>query len=155
MIEEVGFSGTRVGMNDVQKRLVGGTYDILGIKKVHHGDCVGADEDMHNITRKKEGYIILHPPTNPRFRAYCDYDEIRPELPYLERNDQIVYESKTLIATPRELIEQRRSGTWYTIRQARKRINIVKGYGLIIVYPNGDVFLSDALIAYGAEIRSL
>lgn len=155
MIEEVGFSGTRTGMNDIQEIIVKGTYDILGIEKVHHGDCIGADEDFHKLVREKEGYVILHPPTNPRFRAFCDYDEIRPELSYLKRNDEIVYESKTLIATPRELIEQHRSGTWYTIRQARKRIKIIRGYGLIIVYPNGEVFLSDALLTYGAEIRSL
>ena len=40
--------------------------------------------------------------------------------PYLDRNKDIVLETQTLVATPAETTEQLRSGTWSTVRYARK-----------------------------------
>ena len=53
--------------------------------------------------------------------------------PPLERNCDIVLDGDLLIATPHGYQEEMRSGTWYTIRQARKR-----GKKIIIVWPNGS-----------------
>ena len=71
--------------------------------------------------------IVIHPPTNPKNRAYCgslkEDDDIwrMPEKSYLARNKDIVDQSETMIALPidpnREIL---RSGTWAAVRYARK-----------------------------------
>jgi len=52
----------------------------------------------------------------------------------LERNSDIVADSDLLLATPRFYEEELRSGTWATVRRARKA-----NKPLIIVWPNGKV----------------
>ena len=64
---------------------------------------------------------MIHPPNIKDKRAFCnDYRFSFPEKPYLERNHDIVDNSDVLIATPKESVEQIRSGTWATIRYAKK-----------------------------------
>jgi hypothetical protein len=87
----------------------------------HHGDCVGADAEADTLAKQTMRPVIIHPPTNNRFRAFCtNARETREAQPYLQRNGAIVRECDVLIATPRTDAEQRRSGTWSTIRYARK-----------------------------------
>jgi len=47
-------------------------------------------------------------------------DEVLPPRPYIARDDDIIAASSTIIATPGEAAEVLRSGTWTTIRHARK-----------------------------------
>ncbi len=54
--------------------------------------------------------------------------------PYLARNRDIVNAADVLIAGPGGMEEIMRSGTWATVRYARKKQKPV-----IIVYPNGEV----------------
>ncbi len=56
-----------------------------------------------------------------------------PEKP-LDRNKKLVDDGEILVATPAELNEERRSGTWSTIRYARKTDKPI-----IIIFPNGHV----------------
>lgn len=86
----------------------------------HHGDCTGADEQAHMIARICGYFIVVHPPTDPKKRAWCTGDFAMTPAPYLERNAAIVRSTLELIATPGETVEQVRSGTWATIRQARR-----------------------------------
>jgi len=58
----------------------------------------------------------------------------RNPKPYLERNHNIVDESELLIACPKSKEEELRSGTWATVRYARK-----KGVRIILIYPDGSV----------------
>ena len=115
-----GFTGTREGMTTQQ---MGHLASLLKHGKVlHHGDCVGADAQAHNIAQGL-GYteIILHPPKHNIWQAFCKGAlEILPARPYLERNHDIVDACDTLIAAPKQEQEQQRSGTWATIRYARK-----------------------------------
>ena len=60
--------------------------------------------------------------------------DIRTPRPYLSRNKDIVRETDMLIATPAEAEEQRRSGTWSTIRFARKL-----GKPVFVIWPDGTV----------------
>jgi hypothetical protein len=123
---KIGFTGTRYGMSSMQKR----AFEILILQKqpyeFHHGDCKGADFESHlivdHVRRDKcMGIsIIVHPPENDRLREFCKGDEIRPPLPYHMRNVNIAKETDLLIATPRESKEQKRGGTWFTVRHARK-----------------------------------
>jgi predicted Rossmann fold nucleotide-binding protein DprA/Smf involved in DNA uptake len=61
-------------------------------------------------------------------------DRIYVPRPYLVRNRDIVDVCNLLLATPGGTVEQLRSGTWATIRYARRI-----GRPVWIVFPNGEV----------------
>lgn len=109
---------------------------LLGFANIfHHGDCVGADAEAHEIAKGHGAYVVVHPPDNDKYRAFCKGDVITEPKPYLERNEDIIIMCGLLIATPKSMFEEMRgSGTWYTIRKAKE----IKR-SIIIVYPNGAV----------------
>lgn len=118
---KIGFTGTISGMSEAQRDKLTALLAELGASQLHHGDCVGADADAHGIARSLDIAVVLHPPSNDKSRAFCQGSvEERPPRAYLDRNKAIVDVTEVLIATPWGP-EQRRSGTWATIRYARKR----------------------------------
>lgn len=139
---KVGFTGTQQGMTDFQIGLFYKRIINLNPKEFHHGQCIGADIEAHNIINYilgKSCDIIIHPPlieikkakiTEPFNGKTLQADN------YLTRNKSIVDSTDILIATPKEVIEQVRSGTWSTIRYARK-----KKKRIIIIYPNCNSYL--------------
>jgi hypothetical protein len=99
---------------------------LLNVKTIepefefHHGDCIGADVEAHEIARGIGcGHIISHPSTLAHMRGYMVADRAAQPLPPLDRNRVIVSETDLLVAAPADFIEQRRSGTWATVRYAR------------------------------------
>lgn len=130
----IGFTGTQVGMTDKQKAVF--TTFRERITEFHHGCCIGADYDAHKIVQNNQYVkIILHPPENNIKMAMNIFGhETRKPKPYLIRNHDIVDESELLIATPKENLEQLRSGTWATIRYAIK-----KGKPVVIILPDGRI----------------
>lgn len=125
-----GFTGTRTGLNSNQiDKIIELFEDTIKQNKIielHHGDCVGADNEIHKICEKmidkgKAINIVIHPPSNKKLRAFCKSSFIREMKPYLDRNKDIVDESDILIACPFSDEEQLRSGTWSTVRYARKK----------------------------------
>jgi len=135
----IGFTGTRKGLSVKQKEVLLNFLSRISFSEVHHGDCIGADEQFHYLIRRFFPYvrIVIHPPRNPKYRAFCKGDIILPEKDYLVRNKDIVNSSDIIIACPKENHEIQRSGTWMTIRYARK-----KRKKIIIVFPDGEVSLS-------------
>jgi len=132
----VGFTGSRHRITPAQIGVVASRLRMLrddhGADEFHHGDCVEADAAAAAVARKLGLRVIGHPPTNPRFRAWFPSDESDAPLPYLDRDRRIVEVSAVLIACPRTWVEEQRSGTWYTIRRARRaRI------GLMVYGPDG------------------
>lgn len=120
---QIGFTGTQIGMSQRQIRaMMRITKEIDMSQGFHHGDCIGADAEAHEIVRHGDtnSWIVIHPSINQKKRAFKMANEFRSELPYLERNHRIVDETDLLIAAPSSLIEEQRSGTWATIRYARK-----------------------------------
>ena len=94
-----------------------------GFTVVHHGDCVGADQLCHDSALEVGLKIVIHPPKDPKKRAFCtaDADEVREEFGYIARNHHIVNETQVLVAMPKIIgKEELRSGTWATVRYARK-----------------------------------
>jgi hypothetical protein len=67
---------------------------------------------------------------NKTLRAFCKGDTVYPEKEYIERNHNIVDNTDMLIAFPSTKTEILKSGTWATIRYARK-----KGKKIIIIDP--------------------
>lgn len=100
-----------------------------------HGDCIGADAEAHQIARALGiSPIIGHPPSNDSKRSFCEFDEQEEPLDYLVRNARIAKCSEILIGTPKEYTERVRSGTWSTIRKARKLKKRV-----IVILPDGSL----------------
>lgn len=135
-VERVGFTGTRAGMTDAQRHCVYHLLQEIRPKQAHHGDCVGADANFHDLVRETtyNTWIVGHPPILTKNRAYCQVDEERPPGEYHERDKNIVHETQLLIACPKGVKEERRSGTWTTVRFAREADKTIK-----IVWPDGSI----------------
>lgn len=126
---------TQKGTTHRQRQQVTILLIRLNATEVHVGDCIGADEEIAQLAWQEDCQVVGHPPDNPSKRAFLDYDEERPVAPYLVRNRHIVNETGALIATPAEQVgEELRSGTWATVRHARKM-----GKPIYVVRPDGTV----------------
>ncbi len=117
---KVGSTGTRHSMSALQYDTFKIELHRLGATELHHGDCQGSDEQAHEIGRSLGLYIVGHPPKAKGLRAYCVCDETREPKEFLVRNRAIVLSTQILIATPAGP-ETLRSGTWSTIRFARRQ----------------------------------
>jgi hypothetical protein len=131
---KVGFTGTRHGMSERQKDDLEAWFDEHydeGLDEFHHGDCEGADEYAHDVAGFYFVKRVVHPPIETRYRAYTIDESFPIYMPkeygcrkpkdYLDRNHDIVDETDILIAAPQFVFEELRSGTWATIRYARKQ----------------------------------
>jgi hypothetical protein len=125
-----GFTGTREGMTERQKTALSLIIDGFGLFR--HGDCIGADEEAaHVVNTVNTTMIIAHPPINPKLRSKTTINDlVLPEKEYLERDRDIVDNSDVLIAAPKSLTPEPRSGTWYTINYAK-----AQGKPIIILHP--------------------
>ena len=125
---KIGFTGNRYGLRPDQKTQIEDLLDKYDHITVSHGDCVGSDTDFHllcmrykRVHPEKTVKIHIYPPDNPVLRAFNKGDVVMPEKPYLHRNMDIIKNSDLLIACPVDKNkEEQRSGTWSTIRQARR-----------------------------------
>jgi hypothetical protein len=144
MIDDAfGFTGTRNGMTDEQHEWIRQSIIYRLPRAVHHGACVGSDEQLHHMVLALQTYvpirIVVHPPINEKFMmSKEDFDHplvvVLPAKDYHPRNHDIVDATPRLVATPEgpeELLP--RSGTWSTIRYAAGRKPV------LICNPNGSV----------------
>jgi hypothetical protein len=124
----IGFTGSS---EHIPLKQADALYKLLAYLKIaenatelHHGDCVGADLLAHEIATELGYRTVVHPPNNPKKRAFCKSDETRFEYDYLARNHFIINDTQRLVATPLSEIEQLHrgpgAGEWSTIRYARK-----------------------------------
>jgi hypothetical protein len=130
----IGFTGTQKGMTAKQQETVKSLLSEHQEIEFHHGDCIGADEEAHKIARAVGARVVLHPPIKKDKRANCSADDIKPAKDFLDRNKDIVDATTILIATPDGVKEKVHSGTWSTVRYARK-----EGRKLFVVLPDGSV----------------
>lgn len=107
---KIGFTGTQEGMAPEQLDKL---HDLLAhvftaaVSEFHHGDCIGADAEAHEIALSLGYDIVIHPPTNENKRAFCDtYKKIYEPKPYLDRNHNIVDSCDVLIVAPKTNIEE-------------------------------------------------
>jgi hypothetical protein len=135
---KIGMTGNRYSMSTVAEKVLRHILVELKVTEGHHGDCVGADLAFHNVLDELGLQSVIHPPTNKSNRAFCNGTTILPTKSYLDRNKDIVDDSQIMIAFPNSEEEQIRSGTWSTIRYARK-----KKRKIFIVFPNGKVTLNN------------
>jgi hypothetical protein len=137
---KIGFTGTRVGMTTAQRLAFRSAIEANKLAThFHHGCCVGADDDAAFIVyelRHGRVSIVGHPPDKMAMiaeRSLGTCDEVYDPLPYIDRNHRIVDRCDVLVACPGGP-EKLRSGTWATVRYARKQ-----GKRVVIVWPDGKV----------------
>ncbi len=113
-----GFTGTRKGMSEGQMAFLASELQRLKIKELHHGCCVGGDDEANTLARGLHIRTEGHPPTNKKLIAECVVDFMHPAEPYIERNHIIVDTCEVLFVGPRTNVEIIQSGTWATFRYA-------------------------------------
>jgi hypothetical protein len=136
---KMGFTGTQQGMTAAQKlaltKLV--TFQLRELREFHHGACVGSDEEAHAIVKQARPACrsVAYPSNIHSKRARClGVDVWHLPKPPLARNADVVNEIELLVAAPKEMYEVLRSGTWATVRLARK-----KKIAILIIFPNGKI----------------
>lgn len=140
----VGFTGTSTQPNTRQAQVLRALLEILDPEALHHGDCVGADELADTICHELAIKRVAHPGCNaagdsPK-RAHCAADEIRETYRYMDRNDDIVYQTELLICVPSGP-PTLRNGEWATTRHAlsaERRVLVIWPVGEISLISPGD-----------------
>ena len=143
----IGFTGTREGMTEKQMFTTRNILEKLltrdPLQNIFiHGDCVGSDNQANSLVKKFYSKVVVFPPSNSSLRAYCKADKTFDNLPYLERNREIVNHCRYLVATPSTDKPQTKGGTWYTVNYA-----LSKGKVVYIVYPDGHLESRDTPFA--------
>ena len=134
-VETVAVTGTKEGMTREQRRSF--KWVLSRFPNAHslvHGDCIGVDEEAGEIAHKR-GWRVLKRPSNLKTRAWSKIGEIIEDpKPPLERNKDIVDQGDCVVACPRTMKEELRSGTWAAVRYARKQDAL-----LWFVWPDGSI----------------
>lgn len=124
LIKAIGITATHKGISDHQRLQLTETLTLaldLGYTEFRHGDCIGGDAEGHTIAMDLGYNVVIHPPSDPKRRAFCKGHVILPPQPYIKRDHAMVDAIEFLVGCPFDT-EILRSGTWATIRYARKRI---------------------------------
>lgn len=145
----IGTTGTQQGATLAQVRAARGLLleladaDPVDDLILHHGDCIGWDAQAHALARRIGCAVEMHPPLNTSKRAWSEMlpnEHTHPAGEYLARNRCIVDWTRALVACPKEETgEEMRSGTWATVRYARKLKRPI-----YIVRPSGRIERGDA-----------
>lgn len=134
----IGFSGTS---GIVTRRQMNGLEEHVGSERMHefhHGLCEGADTYAHWTVRSiwPECFIVGHMPLSRSKMIHSPCDLYMPPKKYLDRNRDIALVATELIALPGTEEEILRSGTWATVRYARKR-----KIPIYLILPSGEVVI--------------
>lgn len=143
----VGFTGTQVGMTNIQAWVFRIIISNINPATFIHGDCIGADTDADEISKKivSDLFTWIMPCNIESKRSFCEGTIVEdPEKP-LDRNKKIVDASNIMIACPKTKEEEMRSGTWSTIRYARKKKKP------LIIIPGDGMLWSENIEIFGYE----
>lgn len=136
---KITFTGTRDGMTTAQLETVMRSIRELRISNelnyLIHGACHGADRQAHELVMRR----IMHPSNTEQLSwalsVKKEQDEVLPiDKDPIRRNRRMVNEGRAVVAAPGTFAEVQRSGTWATIRYARKLER-----PLYICFPDGNV----------------
>jgi predicted Rossmann fold nucleotide-binding protein DprA/Smf involved in DNA uptake len=130
MTETVGFTGSRHLTGEMQEAIKRALIETQVDATIVTGACLGVDAYVALIAWRTP-YLKVHTivpadrsRVDPYWRDHCDtFEEMPPGTTYRDRNERIVALSDRLIAVPdypEDAPESRRSGTWMTIRIARR-----------------------------------
>jgi hypothetical protein len=135
-IDILAFTGTQEGMTKAQRKVFRKLLAEIDPSVFIHGDCIGADAEAHAIAFEEQGREVRKRPCNiPQKRAFTKGGTVvAPPEPPLDRNHKMVDDGQALVATPKTMHEELRSGTWATVRYARKLDRPVW-----IIWPDGTI----------------
>jgi cytosine/adenosine deaminase-related metal-dependent hydrolase len=137
------FTGARTGLTPAQLAALRVVLAGYPGATLHNGCAEGADEAALDIAYDLGLRLECWP---------CNYDQrerawnyvyenplatLHPTAPPLERNRRMVAAASVVVACP-DSPERLRSGTWSTVREARRR-----GREVVIVWPDGSVTRED------------
>jgi hypothetical protein len=129
----ISFTGTQHGLTSLQANALHWYLSwSTGPFVFVHGDCIGADAQAHDIAAALGWTIQIYPSTVVSKRAFkLAPHNMHPMAP-LARNTLIAKAGDMLIACPSgpEIL---RSGTWSTVRRARKA-----GKPITVIWPDGS-----------------
>jgi hypothetical protein len=123
------FTGTEHGMDSQQKDRFDALIREGGIRLLIHGACIGADDEADEIAAYHGVPRLAYPSTKTdkrvpnavllaRTGSHITFH--KEVLDPLKRNPLIVLAGDRLVACPYEQEEIIRSGTWTTVRHARR-----------------------------------
>jgi hypothetical protein len=137
----LGFTGTRRGMTPPQYEVILAYLKDMNPEYVVHGGAIGADEEFGAMVIHEHELSIsntytctmeVYPASRERATRWTSFAKVHQVMLPLERNILIVARCDLLLATPETQQEVLRSGTWATIRAARR-----SGKSHTIVFPDG------------------
>lgn len=132
-----GFTGTQWGMTQAQRITLAMCLATLNPDSLAHGDCIGADAQAHAMALTAIVRVYIHPPLDSSKRAWCEGASfVFAPAEFLVRNHAIVDACDILIATPKTHVEELRSGTWATVRYARRQRGGNRKH-IIVINPDG------------------
>lgn len=139
-MRHIAFTGTRRGMTP-QQRLAFSIWirDEREHNEItlHHGMCIGADAHAHRIAEAHSCLTHGYPPINQDHADMSlNVDFIAEPGDFLIRDQWLIDASEILVAAPKGFEEERRSGTWATVRYARR-----SGKPVVMIWPDGTVEL--------------
>ena len=133
---KIGITGARSGMNAEQSSSL--RYHLsrvdTSITQLHHGDCVGVDEEAAVLASNMGIQTVCHPPVDESLRAHHNSTIILEQKNHFARNRNIVDSVDLLFVVPYQDEWQSRGGTWYTHDYAKK-----KGVETITIWPSEQV----------------
>ena len=143
---DIGFTGTRGGLRTVQSDNL--LRELVALREkadvMDNGCCEGSDRIAWSMWRDLGGRFRLRPGDRDQWdwaqQACRREDELFAPVGYMERNE-LIARNPVVVATPAEDAEMQRSGTWATIRRARR----AESY-LILISPNGIVYRERTLV---------
>jgi hypothetical protein len=138
---KLAFTGSRKGITCHQAEVLEALLLNLPLTRdseAHHGACIGADDDFCGLVAElcTAVRLIAHPSNLPRLTSRRALDlsaVVLPCKPPLERNRDLVDAGVDLLIACPDGPERRRSGTWTTVRRARKL-----GRSLCVITPQGE-----------------
>lgn len=130
----IGFTGTREGMTELQKASLRKLLIDLRADGLHHGDCLGADAEAHDIALELGLCVYIHPPKDETHRAFCKGACFVDEpATHFARNRKIVDSTDILIGASIAPHPLPKGGTWYTIDYRLKKNSAY------VIWPDGTV----------------
>jgi len=143
---KVGFTGSREGMSDSQKKRVKELLEEnventpISLNQFHYGDYIGADDEAHLMAKELKYDTHCHGPKSfdNRKLNHGDINYKETECNFL----LLVKYTNLLIATPNSIeSENEKSGVWCTVRNAKslnKKIHIIYPDGTEEVFNEGQ-----------------
>ena len=156
-LEAVGFTGTSGIMTGIQETILRDILESAIVGKgivVFHGGCIGVDRFVHNLCLRHGVLVEVFPSSKHDHwvtpPATYAWGRVHEPAPPLKRNRIIAERTVGLVAVPATETEVLRSGTWSTVRYARKVNKPV-----VLLLPSGAVKLEriydDEVVTHPAD----